>query len=88
MAKATSNAVSLRLPISKKSHLLKHPDFKTPPIRNAQREQFKKPIPLTRQRTYNTPSTAGTYHVIAEWSAPNGSGSINKTGTSVVTVSP
>jgi hypothetical protein len=36
--------------------------------------------------TYFAPSTAGTYHVVAEWS--DGFGSITKTGTSVVTVGP
>jgi len=38
--------------------------------------------------TYTAPSTAGTYHVIADWEIPVGQGSITKTGTSVVTVNP
>jgi hypothetical protein len=37
--------------------------------------------------TYHSPSTSGTFHVVAEWCICFGS-SITKDGTSVVTVSP
>jgi hypothetical protein len=56
----------------------------TPPIPQCPAGVIQESGFPTLTATYTAPSTAGTYHVIAEWSV----GSVNKTGTSVVTVSP
>jgi len=60
----------------------------TPAIPQCPAGTIQETGPSNLTATYDAPSTPGTYHVIAEWSVPSGSGSINKTGTSVVTVSP